>query len=247
MLNVKYREDITPLLNEKELLYSIIKSVERINVRKESEEKLGPTFYSVTAYANVKRVTIPVNGGGVVFASFEGHKKKGISGLIICYFSDNCCCCSVAHCVQLFATPWTVAHQGSLSLTISCWNLPSSCPMHWWCHPAISSSDVLFSSYSQSFPASGIFPMSHLFVSDDQNTGTSALALVLPMSIQGGFPLRCPGFVSLLSKGYSGVFSSTSLKASILWHSAFFMVQLLQSYVTTGKTIVLTIQPLSAE
>ncbi len=76
MLNVKYREDITPLLNDKELLYSIIKSVERINVRKESEEKLGPAIYSVTAYANVKRVTIPVNGGGVVFVSFEGNGNE---------------------------------------------------------------------------------------------------------------------------------------------------------------------------
>ena len=79
------------------------------------------------------------------------------------------------------------------------------------CHPAISSSDVLFSSYPQSFPASGIFPMSHLFDSDDPNTGTSALASVLPVSIQGGFPLRFTGFVSLLCKGLSGVFSSTTV------------------------------------
>ena len=76
MLNVKYREDITPLLNEKELLYSIIKSVERIDARKESEEKLGPSIYSVTAYANVKRATISVNGGGLVFVSFEGNGNE---------------------------------------------------------------------------------------------------------------------------------------------------------------------------
>ena len=61
------------------------------------------------------------------------------------------------------------------------------------------------------FRASGIFPMSHLFLSDDQNTGTSALASVLPMSIQGRFPLRFTGLVSLLSKGHSGVFSSTTI------------------------------------
>lgn len=72
MLDVKYREDVTPLFNEKELLYSIIKSVERNNARKESEEKLGPTIYSITAYANVKRATIPFNGG-VIFISFEGN------------------------------------------------------------------------------------------------------------------------------------------------------------------------------
>ena len=61
------------------------------------------------------------------------------------------------------------------------------------------------------------------------------------MSIQGWFPLRLTGLISLLSKGLSGVFSSTSLKASILWCSAFLMVQLSQVHVTTGKTIALTI------
>ena len=146
----------------------------------------------------------------VIYLVMKFFLQKSISGLIICYISGSCCCCLVALCVQLFATPWTAAHQGSLSLTISCQNLPSSCPMHRWCHPTISSSDVLFS-YPQSFPASVIFPMSHLFVSDDQNTGTSALASVLPMSIQGRFPLRFTGLVSLLSKGHSGVFSSTTV------------------------------------
>lgn len=73
MLEVKYRQDVSPLLNEKELLYSIIKSVERNKVRKESEEKLGPQAYSITAYANVKRATIPISGGGLVFVSFEGN------------------------------------------------------------------------------------------------------------------------------------------------------------------------------
>ena len=60
---------------------------------------------------------------------------------------------------------------------------PSSCPLYRWCHPAISSSDALFSFFPQSFPASGTFPMTQLFASSDQNTGTSASALVLPMSI----------------------------------------------------------------
>lgn len=78
MLEVKYRKDISPLLNEKELLYSIIKSVERNNIRKESEEKLGPPIYSITAYANVKRATIPINQGGLVFVSFEGRVDEGL-------------------------------------------------------------------------------------------------------------------------------------------------------------------------
>ena len=60
---------------------------------------------------------------------------------------------------------------------------PSSCPLHRWCHPANSSYDAPFSLYPQSFLASGTFPMSQLFASDDQNTGASAS--VLPMTIQG--------------------------------------------------------------
>ena len=67
---------------------------------------------------------------------------------------------------------------------------PSSCPLHQWCHLTISSSDALFSCGPQSFPMSGTFPMSQLFVSGDQNTGVSVSASVLPTSIQGWFPLR---------------------------------------------------------
>ena len=71
----------------------------------------------------------------------------------------------------------------------------SSCPLHWWCHPTISSSVILFSFCPQSFPASGTLPMSRLFTSSDQNTGASASASVLPMSIQGWFPLRWIGLI----------------------------------------------------
>ena len=78
---------------------------------------------------------------------------------------------------------------------------PRSCPLHWWCHPAVTSSDGLFSFCPQSFPASGTFPMSWLFESHDQNTGASASASVLPMSIQAWFPLTLTGLISLLSKG----------------------------------------------
>ena len=74
---------------------------------------------------------------------------------------------------------------------------PSSCSLHWWCLPAISSSDALFFC-PLSFPASGTFPC--LFASDDQNTGTLALASVLPVNIQGWSPLRLAGLIFLLSK-----------------------------------------------
>ena len=78
-----------------------------------------------------------------------------------------------------------------------------SCSSHWWCRQTISSSDTLFSSCSQSCPASGTFPKSCVFASDDQNTGASASASVLPVNIQGWFPLRLAGSISLLSKGLS--------------------------------------------
>ena len=101
---------------------------------------------------------------------------------------------------------------------------PSSYSLHWWCHPAISSSDALFSFCPQSFPASGTFPMSQLFVSDDQNTGASALASILPMYIQDWFPLGSAVLICC-SPRYSQESSPThSSKASILWHSAFFPI-----------------------
>ena len=77
------------------------------------------------------------------------------------------------------------------------------CPLSQWCHPTISSSVVPFSSCLQSFPASGSFPMSHFFASGGQNIGVSASASVLPMNIQGWFPLELAGLISLQSKGIS--------------------------------------------
>ena len=89
---------------------------------------------------------------------------------------------------------------------------PEVCPssLHWCCRPAVTSSDALFSFYPQSSPASGSFPMSWLFASVDPNTGASAS--VFPMSIQSWFPLRLTGSISLLSKGLSGIFSSTTVR-----------------------------------
>ena len=87
---------------------------------------------------------------------------------------------------------------------------PSSCPLPQWCHPAIWSSDALFSFCPQSFPESGTFPISQLFASDDQNIGASASVLL--MSIQGSFPLILTGLISLLSKGLWGVFPSTTVQ-----------------------------------
>ena len=119
----------------------------------------------------------------------------------------------------------------------------NSCPSSQWCHPTISSSVITFSSHLQSFPAPGSFQMSQFFTSDDQSIGISASASVLPMNIQDWFPLGFTGWIFLLSNWLSRVFSNTTVqKASIVWCSAFFIVQLSLLYVTTGKTIALTRQ-----
>ena len=88
----------------------------------------------------------------------------------------------------------------------------NSCPLSWWCHTAISSSVIPFSSCLQSFPASGSFPMSQFFVSGDQSIGALASASVLPMNIQDWFPLGWTGWISLQSKGLSRVFSNTTVQ-----------------------------------
>ena len=87
----------------------------------------------------------------------------------------------------------------------------NSCPLHWWCHSTILSSVVPFSSCLQSFPASGSFPKSQLFASGVRSIEASVLASVLPMNSQGWFPLGLTGLISLLTKGLSGVFSSTTV------------------------------------
>ena len=87
----------------------------------------------------------------------------------------------------------------------------NSCPLSWWCYPTISSSVVPFSSCLQSFLALGSFKMSWLFTSGGQSIGASASASVLPMNIQGWFPLGLIGLISLQSKGLSRVFSNTTV------------------------------------
>ena len=111
----------------------------------------------------------------------------------------------------------------------------NSCLSSQWCHPTISFSVILFSSCFQSFPASGSFPVSQ-FSSGGQSIGVSASASVLPVNIQDWFPLGWTGWISSQSKGLSRVLQHHSSKASILLHSAFFVVQLSHPYMTTEKT-----------
>ena len=86
------------------------------------------------------------------------------------------------------------------------------CPSSQGCHPTISFSVVPFSSHLQSFPASGSFQMSQLFASGGQSIGVSASASVLPMNIQDWSPVGWTGWISLLSKGLSRVFSNTTVQ-----------------------------------
>ena len=114
-------------------------------------------------------------------------------------------------CVWLFATPWIAARQAFLSITISRSSL-NSWPSSRWCHPAIWSSVIPFSSCPQSLPASVSFPTSQLFAWGGQSVGASALASVLPKKSQGWSPSEWTDWISLQSKGLSRVFSSTTVQ-----------------------------------
>ena len=87
----------------------------------------------------------------------------------------------------------------------------NSCPLHQWCHPTTSSSVVPFSSFLQSFPAAGSFPMSQFFTSGGQSIGASASASVIPMN-QDWFPLGLTGLISLQCKGLSRVSSNATVQ-----------------------------------
>ena len=117
---------------------------------------------------------------------------------------------SLSH-VRLFLTPWSAAHQASLSITNS-WSLLKLMSIEL---VMLSNNLILcypFCSCLQSFPASGSFPKSQFFTSGGQSIGVSASVSVLPMNIQGWFPLGLTGWISLQSKGFSRVFSNTTVQ-----------------------------------
>ena len=87
----------------------------------------------------------------------------------------------------------------------------NSCPLSLWCHPTILSTVFPFSSCLQSFPASRSFPMSQFLTSSGRSIGVSASASILPVNIQDGFPFGWTGWIFLQSKGFSRVFSNTTV------------------------------------
>ena len=118
--------------------------------------------------------------------------------------------------------------------SLSPWVCSNSCPLSQWCYPTILSSVAPFSSCSQSFLASGSFPVNQLFESGGQRIGASASASVLLMNIQGWYPLGLIGLISFMSKGLSRVFSSTIQKHQFfgtqpsLWSNSHIHTQLLE-------------------
>ena len=116
----------------------------------------------------------------------------------------------------------------------------NSCPSSWWCHPTISSSVVPFSSCLRPFLASGSFSMSQFFPSGVQSIGASASASVLPMNIQGWFPLGLTGLTSLQSKGLSRVFSNTTIQKHQFFSAQLSLWSNSHPYMTTRETIALT-------
>ena len=121
----------------------------------------------------------------------------------------------------------------------------NSCPLSQWCHPTISSFVAPYSSCLQSFPASGSFQMSQFFSSGGQSIGVSASASVL--LIQDLCPLGWTGWISLQSKVLKCLLQHHSSKASILWYSAFFRVQLSHPYMLLEKPQLWLEGPLSAK
>ena len=116
-----------------------------------------------------------------------------------------------------------------------------SCPLSRWCHPTISSSVVPFSSCPQCFPASGSFQMNQLFASGGQSIGISASAISPSNEYSGMISFRMDWLDPLAVQGtLKSLLQYHSSKASILWRSVFFIVQISHPSMTTGKTIALT-------
>ena len=134
-----------------------------------------------------------------------------ISGLEVC--TEMCCCFSVAKSCPTLCNPWTATHPASLSFTVSHSLLKFMLSL--WCHQTVSSS-ALFCFCLQSFPVLGYFPVSWLFISGSRSIRVLDSASVLPVNIQGWFPLGLTGLISLLSRESSPASQFESINSSAL-------------------------------
>ena len=154
--------------------------------------------------------------------------------LLLCISSVQFSCSAVSNSLR----PYGLQHARPPCSSPTPGVYSNSCPLGRWCHPTISSSVIPFSSCLHSFSASGSFPRSQFFASGSQSIGASASNEYL-----GLISLRIDWFDLLAVQGtLKNLLQHYSSKASILWHSAFFMVQLSHPYMTTGKTTALTRQ-----
>ena len=127
---------------------------------------------------------------------------------------NECCCCSFIKSCPILCSLKDCSTPGFLP-SLSPGVCSNSCLMSQWCHATISSSVIPFSSYLQSFLASGFSPMSQLFTAGGQSIGASAA--VLPMNIQGWFSLGWTDLISLQSQGLSRVFFSTTVSKCLFF------------------------------
>ena len=136
------------------------------------------------------------------FQENKGHfKSHHVQDNCLPVFSEVCLLPSYYQFSSVTQSCLTLQSQGLQHARLPCPSptpgaFSNSCPSSQWCHPAISSSVVPFSSCPQSFPASGSFPVSQFFTSGGQSTGVSASASVHPMNIQDWFPLGWTGLIS---------------------------------------------------
>ena len=138
------------------------------------------------------------------------EKQSGVyacSGILLLFSHSFVCDSLRAHGLQYTRFPCLSPSPGACS---------NSCPLNQWCHPTISSSVALFSSCPPSYPASGSFPVSWLFISGGQSIRASVSASIFPVNIQGWFPLGLIGLISLQFKGLSN---------TTVWKYQFFGIQ----------------------
>ena len=162
-------------------------------------------------------------------------KTENTNSIRYTYSNVHYCCCSVAQSCPTLATPWTAEYQAFLSFTIS-----QSLPKLKSIQSMIPSNRLAlvaaFSSCLQSFLASGSFAMSRLFKTGGQNIGASASASVLPMNIQGWFPLAPTGLISLQSKRISRGFSNTTVRKHQFSIAALFTIAKVWKKVSINRS-----------